>query len=108
MRISPLWLVAFILWPLLAAAQRDDEPLPPTPPPSMERMRFPTEPSVLPPPRPVDLAKIKKDADELAKLAGSIPPDVDQVAKGLLPKDLKEKLKRIEKVSKRLRSELGP
>jgi hypothetical protein len=33
---------------------------------------------------------------------------MDQVSRGLLPKDTVEKLKRIEKLSKRLRGELNP
>lgn len=55
----------------------------------------------------VDPAKLKHDADELAALAQSVPSEVDQTAKGLLPKDLGEKLKRIEKLAKQLRGELG-
>ena len=67
----------------------------------------------IPPPAPphfapVDLAKLKRDADELASLAHSIPPDIEQVSKGMLPKDMVEKLKRIEKISKHLRGELAP
>jgi len=53
-------------------------------------------------------AKLKHDADELAALAQSIPPEVDQTTKGILPKDLIEKLKRIEKLAKQLRSQLTP
>jgi hypothetical protein len=55
-----------------------------------------------------DLAKLKQDANELASLAQSIPPDVDQTAKGILPKDLDKKLRRIEKLSKQLRSRISP
>jgi hypothetical protein len=54
-----------------------------------------------------DLAKVKRDADELASLAQSVPPEVDQTTKGVLPKDLGEKLKRIEKLAKQLRSEIA-
>ena len=62
-----------------------------------------------PTPRPtIDLDKLKRDADELAALARSVPPDVDQTAKGVLPKDLGPKLKRIEKLAKQLRSQLTP
>ena len=56
----------------------------------------------------IDPAKLRHDADELAALAQSIPPEVDQTTKGLLPKDLSEKLKRIEKLAKQLRSQLTP
>ena len=53
-----------------------------------------------------DQAQVKRDADELAKLAQTVPEDVERAGKGLLSKDLKDKLKRIEKLSKRLRAEL--
>lgn len=56
----------------------------------------------------VDPAKLRQDADELAALAQSIPPEVDQTTKGVLPKDLSAKLKRIEKLAKQLRSQVTP
>src|SRR5215467_2630522 len=56
----------------------------------------------------VDLAKLRQDADDLARTAQTIPTDVASVRGGTLPKDVIEKLKRIEKLSKRLRSELNP
>ncbi len=59
------------------------------------------------PRNPADLLQIKSDADELAKLAGQVRPEIDQLGKGLLSKDLNEQLKRIEKLSKRLRRELN-
>ena len=66
----------------------------------------------VPPPihqRPsVDFAKVKSDADELVILSQSIHSGVDNVGKGMLPKDLIDQLKRMEKLSKRLRSELTP
>jgi hypothetical protein len=55
----------------------------------------------------VDLAKLRSDADELANLAQSIPPDVDQTTRGLLPKDLEQRLKKIEKLAKQLRSRIS-
>jgi hypothetical protein len=55
-----------------------------------------------------DPAKMKGDADELALLAQSIPQDVENTAKGILPKDLNAKLKKIEKLAKQLRSQLTP
>lgn len=54
----------------------------------------------------VDPARLKHDSDELLFLAESIPFDVDQASKGMLPKDLKDKLRRIEKLSKQLRNEI--
>ena len=78
---------------------------------------FPTPPEPLdpqhekqPPPsltRHVDFAEVEKQADELARTAQTIPADVSSIRKGMLPKDALEKLKQIEKLSKRLRGELA-
>ena len=68
-----------------------------------------TEKNVPPPreqARPVDMAKLKRDADQLASLAQSIPAAIESVQRGTLPKDLIEKLRQVEKLSKRLRSKL--
>jgi hypothetical protein len=63
-----------------------------------------------PPPPPqtqkLDAAKLRQQADELSSLAQSVSADIGQINQGRLPKDLADKLKRIEKLSKRLRSEL--
>ena len=56
----------------------------------------------------IKAAQVKQEADELSKLAQSIPPDVDKVAKGQLPQDLLTRLKQIEKLSKQLRREVAP
>jgi hypothetical protein len=66
----------------------------------------------LPPPpvvrrTPADTAKLKRDADELASLAASIPSAVNQTTMGVLPKDLNQKLRRIEKLAKQLRSQIS-
>jgi hypothetical protein len=81
----------------------------PPPPASMDRDHgnaAPDEPKL--PPRHIDLAKLRQEADDLARSAQTIPTDVASVRQGTLPKDIIEKLKRIEKLSKRLRSELNP
>lgn len=66
----------------------------------------------IPPPNPnqarVDLAKLDREADELSKLAQSIPSDVARIRQGMLPKDVANKLKQIEKLSKQLRGQLNP
>ena len=49
----------------------------------------------------------RRDADELATLAQAVPTEVDQTTKGVLPKDLNDKLKRIEKSAKQLRSRIS-
>ena len=55
----------------------------------------------------LDLQKIRSEADELAKLAQAVPPQIDQAGHGALPKDLGQNLKQIEKLTKHLRRELN-
>ncbi len=57
--------------------------------------------------RHFDLAQAQREAEDLARTAQTIPADVASVRKGMLPKDVIEKLKQIEKLSKRLRTELN-
>ena len=55
-----------------------------------------------------DPAKLRREAEELAQLSAGIPPLMNLVAEGQLPKDLGDQLKRIEKLAKHLRSEVTP
>jgi hypothetical protein len=76
-----------------------------------EQAQAQAEKDIPPPIQPrlhLDLAKLRQDADELARIAQTIPPDVASIQRGLLPKDMSEKLKQIEKLSKRLRSQINP
>jgi hypothetical protein len=67
------------------------------------------EKSVPPPRNTIRTSQhLRQDADELAKLAQSVPGDIEQVHQGVLPAGLEGKLKTIEKLSKRLRSGLDP
>ena len=66
------------------------------------------DPPPPPPKKALDSVKLRAEANELADLARSVPSDVDQVSQGKLPRDIAEKLKRIEKLSKQLRGELNP
>lgn len=94
-----------LLWALPAAAQRHNNfPQPPQP---SER------PTVSADAKPasvqrIDPLQLQREARELADLAQTVPLDVEKVNQGLLPKDASEKLKRIEKLAKRLRSALTP
>jgi len=56
--------------------------------------------------RRLDGAQLMREANELAKLANEIPSLVEQANKGLLSKDLNDRLKRIEKLSKQLHRDL--
>lgn len=57
--------------------------------------------------RPPNVQEMKKQAEELANLAASIPNEVDSASKGKLSKDLPRQLKQIDKLSKQLRRELS-
>ena len=78
----------------------------PTPPESMDADNKDQPPETQT--RRIDLAQLQKEADDLARTAQTIPSDVASVRKGMSPKDVIEKLKQIEKLSKHLRSELNP
>ncbi|HST08968.1 MAG TPA: hypothetical protein VLL05_01220 [Terriglobales bacterium] len=54
----------------------------------------------------VNNLQLQKDAKELTELCATVPGDMDGVKQGLLPKDLIEKLKRMEKLSKQVRERL--
>lgn len=79
----------------------------PSPPGSMDDQTQQSQSPSLPT-KHIDLAQAQREADDLARTAQTIPSDVASVRKGMLPKDVIEKLKQIEKLSKRLRTELAP
>ena len=54
----------------------------------------------------VDTTQAMRDSQELLNLSQSVSSDVQDVTSGTVPKDLRDRLKRIEKLSKKLRSEL--
>jgi len=51
---------------------------------------------------------IRHDAADLSTLSASLQSDLQNLQKGLLAKDLEQKLKNLEKLSKKLRRELAP
>jgi hypothetical protein len=79
---------------------------PPPAPMNPDNRPKPTESPTLS--RHVDLRQLQQEADDLARTAQTIPSDVASVRQGVLPKDIVQKLKQIEKMSKHLRSELNP
>jgi len=99
------------LFPSAAHAQMKDVYIPGTPPPPapMDPEHGQTSPDTPKlPQHHLDLAKLQQEADDLARTAQTIPTDIAGVRQGTMPKDMVEKLKKIEKLSKRLRSELNP
>jgi hypothetical protein len=63
-------------------------------------------PSTVARPKAIDAVKLQSEADDLARIAQTIPADVSSIQHGELPKDFLEKLKEIEKLSKRLRAQI--
>ena len=51
-------------------------------------------------------AQFQKNSEELASLCRSVASDMDGVKQGLLQKDAVDRLKRVEKLAKRVRDEL--
>ncbi|HEY1658207.1 MAG TPA: hypothetical protein VGG14_07665 [Candidatus Sulfotelmatobacter sp.] len=56
----------------------------------------------------IDAIEFQSEANDLARIAQTIPADVSSIQQGQLPKDFIEKLKEIEKLSKHLRSGIKP
>ncbi len=87
-----------------SSAQKHVPHFPQPPAPSL-----PKEPETTPNPHQspkLNFVEMERESKELSQLAGSIPGDVDLLKKGLLPKDVVDKLKRIEKLSKHLRGQI--
>ena len=105
---SPLLLC--LLSSLLAPAQQQKPKYPAPPPPMSAGISNDAQPvpSSATARRHIDLVKLQEEADELSQLAQTIPADMTSVRHNMLPKDMLEKLKRIEKLSKHVRSELTP
>jgi hypothetical protein len=102
--LSVCLLIALSITPLNSQKSAPDTPG------NLEIAKHPLqlEPPVGPQTQKLDPARLRQEADELSRLAQSLPADIGQVTQGKLPQDVAEKLKRIEKLSKRLRSELTP
>lgn len=100
-------LLGILFFGSLASSQREH---PTETPGKLEIAKHPLE--LEPPPRPptrrTDLVKLRDEAEELSKLAASVPSDVNQLSEGKLPKDLSGNLKRIERLAKSLRAGLTP
>lgn len=108
MKLSPIFLSFVLLAASLLPAQT--RPIPPGVR-QADQTEAQTEKNIPPPitqPAHLDVAKLGQEADELARIAQTIPPDVASIQKGKLPKDMIEKLKHIEKLSKQMRTQINP
>ena len=99
------FLSAFFLVSMISGQQ--GRPIPPGIREAEKQSNKPLDPAMAAIPSAPDPAKLKREADELAQLSAGIPSDLGRVAHGQLPKDLADKLKRIEKLAKHLRNELS-
>ena len=52
------------------------------------------------------VSQVQNDAKELAEICAAVTTDMNSVKQGLLPKDATDRLKRMEKLSKRMRDNL--
>ena len=100
--LSLAWMLALLVAPA-APQTRNNFPKPPEALDPRATEKVPASSS-----KQIDLAKLQREADDLARTAQTIPSDIASVRKGMLPKDVIEKLKQIEKLSKHLRGELNP
>lgn len=107
---SGVFVIVLLLCIVSSGAQMKDVYVPgiPPPPKSMDADRRETIPDQPKLQRRIDPAKLQRDADDLARTAQTIPLDVADIRRGTLPKGTIQKLKEIEKLSKRLRGELNP
>jgi hypothetical protein len=104
---SVLLAVTLISFPAKESGQRV-RPIPPGVREADKQTNKPLDPPLGPARTVADPVKLKREAEELAQLSAGIPPRVNLVAEGQLPKDLGDQLKRIEKLAKHLRSEVTP
>jgi len=110
MRKLFLSLILIVLCSFLSSSANPGSQYRPVPPGLHEgekQINKPLDPPLIEIPGP-NAAKLKQEANELAQLASGLPSDLARVAHGQLPKDLANKLKRIEKLARNLRNELTP
>jgi hypothetical protein len=107
MRFKSTIVPAMLLAAVLCGGQAQRGYDGPLPMPPERKPDFWETRSSAPTTRKLDLPQLKKQANELAQLASGVPSEIDYLNKGLLSKDLEPNLKRIEKLSKQLRQELG-
>lgn len=105
---KPRWSLPLILVLVSAAASGQHRPTYPHPPQAADTA---TVENVQPQPSPkthINPAELQQEVQELSSLAQELNHDIDAVNRGLLPKDTVDKLKRVEKLAKRLRKEIAP
>lgn len=83
-------------------------PMPPGLAKAQAQMSRPLEGPMVFPRKRINLAQAREESQELQKLADAVPAQVNQVTAAELPKDLLANLKKIEKISEHLRTQVSP
>ncbi|HZQ70850.1 MAG TPA: hypothetical protein VFA68_20150 [Terriglobales bacterium] len=78
----------------------------PSPPEPAQKTATTSAPATTQTRRAADPLQLQREAREMLELSQSVQLEIDSLTRGLLPKDLSDKLKRIEKLSKHLRSQV--
>jgi hypothetical protein len=101
-------ILVVILPSLVPLSEPQSRPIPPGVR-QADKAEAQTEKNIPPPqtaPIKIDLAQLSAEADELSKMSQTVPADAASIRNGLLPKDFAQKLKRIEKLAKHMRSQI--
>jgi hypothetical protein len=108
MRVLPLLFTLLFLSPANLSPQVAGRQKPPGIPDADQQVNQPIEPPMQALKKRIDKDQVRQEADQLRKLADTLPVKIDQVTKGQLPKDLGDNLKQIERLAKHLHSEITP
>jgi hypothetical protein len=108
MRFLLLILCVFLFVPSVAVSQSGGHAKPPGITTADTMANAPLEAPATSSVRQVNIDQVNAETQELRRLADGLPPQIDQVAKGQLPKDLADNLKKIEKLAKHIRGEVTP
>jgi hypothetical protein len=107
-RALPVFLLVLFFVTASALPQRARTPVPVGVREGEKAMQQPLEPPFLSPrlnhTTPVEL---KQQALDLSQLAAGVPSEIEVVNRGELPKELPANLKKIEKLAKKIRSEIS-
>jgi hypothetical protein len=109
MRVLRLCTIPLLLLCLTISAQQMPQgaPLPPVIGPAPDIPPITNDVPRRATPR-IDPSALQRESKELVDLSQSTQSDIEALRRGLLSKDLVDKLKRIEKLSKQLRNEIAP
>jgi TolA-binding protein len=108
MRRCPLLLCVLSVFSVAAIPQTATHPRPPGLAEGQKQIDQPLERPMEMRNRQINVEQVRQEAEELRRLADRVPAQIQQVTNNQLPKDLRDNLKRIEKLAKHLHSEVTP